>query len=233
MSLRFERKTTNRLRSTFSCRSRAERDGLQSVQNSGSNSGGGEQSWSFRQANFACDYLNLMDPPKPTLLENSDKMPPILREKSSALRSLPVPGPKIPDADVLHISEENLYHCDSSSSSSGGVKTKALPPILTNGAGSSGTNKGSTASKERCVSFNFNVNSANTMTIKRRGSVASVNSSNMSSTFSSYAASTVSSSSLSSYGGGSSLYEDLRELGLGEYGLDFKDLVSEKFILAS
>lgn len=221
MSLRFERKTTNKLRSTFSCRSRSERDGYLMVGSGGGQNNSDEKaSWSFRQARFATDYLNLMDQPQSevSLVRNPTSMPPILREKSGGLRSFPVPGPKVPERspDVLKISEgQQLY--------SEGVKrgpvqepnnSRRLPPIL-----SSGSNIKSP--KERCVSFNFNSSS---QPINRRDSLASVASSNASSP--SYAASTVSSSSL----GSSNLYEDLIEMGLGEYGQAFKELVSVELI---
>lgn len=247
MSLRFERKTTNKLRNTFSCRSRVERDGLLQQPVGGSGVGGSApdpgKTWSFRQGRFACDYLNLMDPIRPapnrgnnsadnlTSSTSNNKMPPIMREKSgSGLRSLPVASPKVPavlsNPDVLHISEEDLCQCEEGVIRGGGVpqmqsSNKRLPPILSNG----GANASKGPSKERCVSFNFNSDS--TMPINRRGSLASVNSSSISSS-SYYAASTVSSSS--SLSGSSNLYEDLMELGFGVCGLDssldFKDLVS-------
>lgn len=59
MSLHFDRKASSKLRSSFSCRSRTEKERDDRTDPHHQYL----KSWSYRQCQFACDYLNLIEPP--------------------------------------------------------------------------------------------------------------------------------------------------------------------------
>lgn len=64
MSLRFDRKASSKLRSSFSCRTRTEKErDEERNRNREKEQEGALQSWPYRQSQFACDYLNLIEPP--------------------------------------------------------------------------------------------------------------------------------------------------------------------------
>lgn len=203
MSLRFDRKGSLRLRSSFSCRSRTDREASLASVLSGnsttSSSVGGTgdskldlMSWSYRQSKFACDYLNLMDPPHPPPLKSINGVNPYKKNGIHLHES--------------QLAEADLCQCDHND--------KSLLPIPLNnynknvkiGCGGGG---GTLNSKDnKCI---------NNMKLIRRASTVSITPS--------YASSTISSDSSCN----ESYYSDLIGLGssVSGYGFGFNNAVRE------
>lgn len=221
MSLRFDRKASSKLRASFSCRSRTEKERDDAA---GKDMSQKEylKSWSYRQCQFACDYLNLIEPPA---LSKS-----LLNGKA--------------ELKTGKEEEEKQGACSSATSSkdNGGITGKSgvlrsssntsNQPNESSSYGESSVQNSSTGDKSSKLSGNMSAASlGSTLSIPAScvttSSQSSFNSSILSTASS--ASSNHSSDSSSSCGGGNgSLYQDLFELGYGPSSLLFR--VSFQFL---
>lgn len=205
MSLRFDRKATSKLRASFSVRSRTEKERDEAAEKNQSQ----EEflkNWSYRQCQFACDYLNLIE--TPTLKPNLSKAKP-----ESCVDS----------GQDASSSKENTADSNGSGES---MKNSSLNPNEGSFLRESCTSKSKLSGNMSSASLGSTLSiPASCITTSSR---SSFNSSVLSTVSS--ASSNHSSDSSSSCGGASeSLYADLFELGYGSSSLIFR--VSFRFFL--
>lgn len=209
MSLRFDRKASSKLRASFSCRSRTEKERDEAA---GKDQSQKEylKSWSYRQCQFACDYLNLIESPTQAHLVRNLKTELVGKQNKE-------------EAAQSSSSASSLKNCNGSGGGGGDAVESSI--LRTN---SSNPNESNSTSGSKTSKLSGNMSSASlgsTLSIPASCVTTSSRSSFNSSILStaSSASSNHSSDSSSSCGGGSgSLYADLFELGYGSSSLLFR-----------